>query len=87
MIERFWRYFSALSSAVGAESRIPPSSRIAGLWWTGARAAEVRAQFRRVKPRKRLLAMSIGVRGWTLDVLDLVLGSATVPVAVRNVPL
>jgi hypothetical protein len=26
-------------------------------------------------------------RGWTLDVLNIVLGSATVPVAVGNVPL
>jgi len=29
----------------------------------------------------------IGVRGWTLDVLNIVLGSATVSVAVCNVPL
>ena len=49
-----------------------------------ASPAEVRAQFRRVKP---LPDISVTQRGWTLDVLNIVLGSATVPVAVCNVPL
>ncbi len=85
MIERFWRYFSALSSSVVAESRISPSSFIAGLWWTGAPAAEVHAQFRRVKPLKAP-ARDVYRSSW-LNVLNLVPGSATVRVAGRNVPL
>jgi hypothetical protein len=36
--------------AVVTESRISPSSRIAGLRWTGAPAAEVREKFHCVKP-------------------------------------
>ena len=45
---------------------------------------EVRERFRRIKPLK---GISITQRGWTLDVLNIVLGSATVPVAVGNVSL
>jgi len=45
---------------------------------------EVREKFKKVKPLKDI---SVTQRGWTLDVLNVVLGSATVPVAVGNVPL
>ena len=60
----------------------------------------MRAQFRRVKPfgeitigRRCSAAPILGQSGssappcWTLDVLNSVLGSATIPVAVGNVPL
>jgi hypothetical protein len=52
--------------------------------WEGQASGRERVNLRRVKPLKDI---SVTQRGWTLDVLNIVLGSATVPVAVCNVPL
>jgi hypothetical protein len=82
-------------------NRVPAEARIAVV--TESRAlpdSEVRAQFRRVKPfgeitagRRCCAAPILGQSGssappcWTLDVLNIVLVSATVSVAVCTVPL
>jgi hypothetical protein len=50
----------------------------------GRASGHERVHFRRVKPLKEI---SVTQRGWTLDVLNIVLGSATVPVAVGTGPL
>ena len=59
----------------------PPSSRIAGRWWTGAPAAEVREKFCRVTPPKEI---SVIQRGGTLDVLNIVRRIVSVSARLRR---
>ena len=67
------------------QARIPSEARIAVVTEKEiVPETEVREKFRRVKPLKEI---SVKQRGWTLDVLNIVLGSAPVPVAVRDVSL
>jgi hypothetical protein len=80
-------------------NRIPVEARIAVVTESQiSKAAEVREKFRRVKPLGdimvgRAAAPILGQSGssappcWTLDVLNIVLVSATVSVAVCTVPL